>query len=100
MDYLSKELKLSTEEAIAEKNANKLSLQNENLSLSVLNKIDSLVDLLSQSNLDKQVIQIYSTKIQLILDAYTTELSKSKENNLLLDETSIILVNYLKLKMI
>lgn len=90
MDYLSKDLKLSPEEAITEKNENKLSSQNENLNLSVLNKIDSLVDLLTQSNLDKQVIQIYSTKIQLILDAYTTELSKAKENNLLLDKTSTI----------
>lgn len=90
MNYLSKDLKLSTEEAITEKNENKLSSPNENLNLSILNKIDSLVELLSHSNLDAQVIQIYSTKIQLILDAYTMELSKSKENNLLLNKTSTI----------
>ena len=90
IDYLSKDLNLSSEKIIVEENENKLSLQNENLNLSVLNKIDSLVELLSHSNLDAQVIQIYSTKIQLILDAYTMELSTKKENNILLDKTSAI----------
>ena len=90
IDYLSKDLNLSSEKIIVEENENELSLQNENLNLSVLNKIDSLVELLSHSNLDAQVIQIYSTKIQLILDAYTMELSTKKENNILLDKTSTI----------
>lgn len=90
MNYLSKDLKLSTEEVITEENENKLNLQNENLSISVLKRIDSLLELLLESNLDVQTIQIYLAKIQLFKDTYTTELSTEKENNLLLDKTTAI----------
>lgn len=79
-NYLFSNLELSSpkESKLLEvKTESKLSTKN--LQNSVLNEISNLIDLLSNSNLDRQTIQNYLLKIKSIKEAYISRLSQINE---------------------